>query len=435
VKAGSFFPGAHYSSLYAMAGDDCSLHFDLDRLTEKQQADHLSNVELTAMLQVALALIGHGRDHLALYDEYQKPEWQNYLTQYQDMFSRMVGDTIPMTQFSYHPKHSFYESVAALIAEQPDLTDVVNLYMSSGSNFVIHQNKFLLDVNRNVNSKTHFADYAPGFGIPVPDTIVVTKADISGAEVSAFFVKHQNQVIAKLLGLAGARNVTAVDSIDDCRVFVEEYDDDMVLLLQKKLPLDFYTEMTVDLFIADDDIHIANTRKLLFAAGLWVGNLIGDSVSLTADQQVLLLKVGEYARSHGYTSNIGSNCGIDFFVGNDGSIVVTEINARWTGGLFPAEVLKQIDTGGRDAVPFFDMVRKDKREAYIDFVSRYLAAEFDGKFSIAPLGIGCFEVPVDGEAYYYTWQIVLGDFEAFKQAKQSELGDGAMPTADIINLN
>ena len=56
MQAGSFFPGSHYSSIYAMAGDDCSLFFDLDDLTEKQQADHLSNIELTAMLQVALCL-------------------------------------------------------------------------------------------------------------------------------------------------------------------------------------------------------------------------------------------------------------------------------------------------------------------------------------------------------------------------------------------
>lgn len=42
MQAGSFFPGSHYSSIYAMAGDDCSLFFDLDDLTEKQQADHLS---------------------------------------------------------------------------------------------------------------------------------------------------------------------------------------------------------------------------------------------------------------------------------------------------------------------------------------------------------------------------------------------------------
>ena len=37
MKAGSFFPSLKYSSLFAMAGDDCSLFFDLKNLTEKQK--------------------------------------------------------------------------------------------------------------------------------------------------------------------------------------------------------------------------------------------------------------------------------------------------------------------------------------------------------------------------------------------------------------
>lgn len=431
MRAGSFFPGEHYASLYAMAGDDCSLHFDLDQLTEKQQADHLSNIELTAMLQVALACIGHERDHLALYDEYRKPDWQTCIARYHDMFSRMVSRTVPMENFSYHPKFTFYESVADMIEQAPDMTDVVNLYMSSGSNSVIHRNSDLLAVNRNVNSKKHFADNAPGYGIPFPETIVCRKSDLDSTGVEEFFREHNHEVMAKLLGLAGARNVAAVGSVEACLALVEEYDDDMVVLLQKKLPLDDYTEMTVDLLVSDAGISIANTRKILFADGLWVGNLIGESVSLTEEQQALLIRVGEYARSHGYVSDLGSNCGIDFFVGHDGSIIVTEINARWTGGLFPAEILRQIQTGGRDAIAFFDVVRRERRDDYVDFVDRHLVGEYEGDYAMVPLGIGCFEVPIEGELYYYTWQVVLGDFEAFKRAK-SVLGDGVMPTADGI---
>ncbi|MGB1686736.1 MAG: hypothetical protein ACPHE0_09740, partial [Pseudomonadales bacterium] len=245
MRAGSFFPGKNYTSLFAMAGDDCSLHFDLDQLTEKQQADHLSNVELTAMLQVALAGIGHSGDHLALYDAYQQPSWQACLARYHAMFTRMVGDTVPLSHFSYHPKFTFYESVAGLVEAKPDLTDVVNLYMSSGSNSVIHQDPELLAVNRNVNSKKHFAEHAPDWGITCPDTLVTTKAALGDADVADFFARHDNQIMVKLLGLAGARNVTAVESVAACHALVAEYTDDMVVLLQAKLDLEFYTEMTV----------------------------------------------------------------------------------------------------------------------------------------------------------------------------------------------
>ena len=197
MQAGSFFPGSHYSSIYAMAGDDCSLFFDLDDLTEKQQADHLSNIELTAMLQVALACIGHGKDHLALYEEFLEPGWQEILQRYHDLFSRMTKEVVPFEHFSYHPKTTFYQSVANLIKDNPALTDVANLYMSSGSNEIIHQNSQLLEINRNVNSKKHFAENAPAFGIRVPDTIVTTKGALRDTSVTAFFEKHQHKVMLK----------------------------------------------------------------------------------------------------------------------------------------------------------------------------------------------------------------------------------------------
>ncbi len=158
------------------------------------------------------------------------------------------------------------------------------------------------------------------------------------------------------------------------------------------------------------------------------------------------MNVGEYARSHGYSSTEGSNCGIDYFVGNDGSIIVTEINARWTGGLFPAEILRQLDTGGRDAVPFFDIVSFDKREAYTDFLAAHLVGHYDGEFAMVPMGFGPFPIDLptdsptdsptetDGNPFFYTWQIVLGNLEAFKKIKQAVLGEGVMPTADRITL-
>ena len=113
--------------------------------------------------------------------------------------------------------------------------------------------------------------------------------------------------------------------------------------------------------------------------------------------------------------------------------MVTEINARWTGGLFPAEVLKQLDNEKRDAVAFFDVVQKEKRDAYLDFVDQHLVGEYIGEYAMVPLGIGCFELPIDDELFYYTWQVGVGNFETFKKAKQN-LGPSVMPTADLIQI-
>ena len=58
--------------------------------------------------------------------------------------------------------------------------------------------------------------------------------------------------------------------------------------------------MTVDLCIDHEEIKIANTRKILFADGLWVGNLISESVEISPEHQEILINVGKYARHHGY---------------------------------------------------------------------------------------------------------------------------------------
>jgi len=82
MKIGSFFPNRPQSTFYAMAADDCSLHFDLDNLTEKQWADHVANLELTGMLQVAVIAISKPDDYVGLYEEFQKEEWSQTLRRY-----------------------------------------------------------------------------------------------------------------------------------------------------------------------------------------------------------------------------------------------------------------------------------------------------------------------------------------------------------------
>ena len=50
---------------------------------------------------------------------------------------------MPIENYSYHPKLNFYDSVAKYVNENKGIVDVVNLYMTSGSNAVIHKNEEL----------------------------------------------------------------------------------------------------------------------------------------------------------------------------------------------------------------------------------------------------------------------------------------------------
>ncbi len=430
MKAGTFFPDQHATTLFAMAGDDCSLHFDLDALTPRQRADHEANEVLTALLQVALLYIGRRSDHVALFDAFRDPPWHHLLDFHRDAGRRMGLDPVDAHNLHFHPRSDFYASVAGDLPA----VDLVNLYMISASNAPLHRSPALLAVSRNVNSKMHFARHAPAAGIPVPETLVTRRGDLVGADVAAFFARHDNAVVLKTLGLAGARNVAMVDSVAAARAAVAEYDDAMEVLLQQRLDTRQWREMTVDLRVSDSDVRIANVREILFADGLWVGNRIGAGVEVRPAHESVLLQVGRYARDQGYSSAEGSNCGVDYFVRGD-EIVVTEINARWTGGLFPAEILRRLGAAQSTAVAFFDLVALDAGERFVEFVDTHL--HVPGKraaFSCVPIGFGPYPQDVQGRSFFYVWHMVLGDFDAFKAARAGTLGADGLITAEQITL-
>ena len=292
---------------------------------------------------------------------------------------RALSPAVPGRGFPVDPAEHVVDGLQARLlrfdrGRVPDV-DLVNLYMVSGSNSVLHEDPAALAVSRNLNSKFHFAAHAPQLGIPVPETYVTTKAGLDDPRTAAFLDRQLAQdgaVMLKISGLAGARNVTSVASMDEVRDYVAQYPDDMGVLLQKRLDLSRFTEMTADLKVTDGQISIANIRQILFADGVWVGNYVPSSYDLPPDQQSALLRVGEYARHHGIGAPEGNNCGIDYFVGPDGEIIVTEINVRWTGGLFPTQALKMIKPEGVEAVVCFDLVPTTEIGTYFDFVEGHL---------------------------------------------------------------
>ena len=426
MKVGSFIPEQSASTLYAMAGDDCSLHHNLSSLTPKQQVDHQENQVLTCALQVALVGLGKNSDHVALGAPFTDPAWGELLGHYGEMFAAMGLESVPEHQWQFHPLDGFYESVAASLPE----VDLTNLYMISGSNQPLHQNPGALAVSRNVNSKLHFAEHAPLAGLPVPRTEVYSKRAIRERGADRLFSDLPNGVMVKLLGLAGSRNVFAVDSVEDCLDQIAEYDDDAQILLQEKLDIGKWREMTVDLTITSQEITISNVRQILFAGGKWVGNYISPELEVPEAHRAVLMQVGAYARDHGHVAQEGINCGIDYFVSGD-EVIVTEINARWTGGLFPAEFLRRLAIT-QPAVAFFDMVPVAQVDAVRAFQREHLFPASGDAFAYVPMGFTPFAMEIEGAERYFVWQIVVGDFAAFVEAKRLALTEDAFPTADLI---
>ena len=426
MKVGSFIPEQSASTLYAMAGDDCSLHHDLSSLTPKQQVDHQENQVLTCALQVALVGLGKTIDHVALGTPFADPAWREMLRHYSEMFPAMGLDSVPDSQWQFHPLDGYYDSVASSLPE----VDLTNLYMISGSNEALHQNPEALAVSRNVNSKLHFAEHAPAAGLPVPRTEVYSKRAIREGEADRLFAELPNGVMVKLLGLAGSRNVFAVESVADCLHQIEEYSDNVQILLQEKLDISQWREMTVDLTITPQEITISNVRQILFAGGKWVGNYISPELEVLEAHEAVLMQVGAYARDHGHVAEEGINCGIDYFVSGE-EVIVTEINARWTGGLFPAEFLRRLAIT-QPAVAFFDMVPVAQSDAMRAFQREHLFPAAGDAFAYVPMGFTPFAMEIEGAERYFVWQIVVGDFAAFVEAKRQKLPEDTFPTAELI---
>ena len=430
MDAAPFAPGQARPVFFTMCGDDCELFFERDALNEKQQAEDRENRDLTSLLQVALLYMGKPDDHVALFDSFLKPPWADLLKTLNRFHGQICGPVVPLEHCHFYPHETFYARAAA--EREPGA--LAGLYMISGSNQSVHQSRDWWSVSQAVNSKMRLAADAPAHGIPVPETLVTTKGALSGEQATAFFSRHQPQLMLKIKGLAGARNVTPVRSLTDCEEYLRLFDADTEVVLQERLDTDEWTEMTVDLTISDSSIEVTNVRRILFADGVWVGNYLRDDLAVSEDHRQALLNVGAYVRSLGYSAPEGLNCGIDYFTNGD-DIRIIEINARWTGGLFPAWMRKRLKLGNRPTVSFFDSISVDRLADYQAFAEAHLHTPDKQPFSAVPLGFSPYTFNLEGRERAFIWQMVIGDLEAFKQAKHTALGPGELTTADKILLD
>mgnify|MGYP001158463390 FL=1 len=428
MKVGSFFPEQEERVFYALSADDLELHFSREDLNAKQLVDDSENKSLMCCLQVASMYFGKPEDHTSFYENFLKDEWQEVLVRYHNFFIQMGMNPISLDNLHYYPLDNFYSSIDL----DRDDVDLISIHLVSGSNQCLQSDELSLRISQEVNSKMRLAETAPSKNIPVPSTLVTRKNRLDDPDVEGFISNHPPAVMLKVMGLSGARNVIEVSSVKEIKTYLADYKEDLELVLQQKLDISIWTEMTVDLIIKDTEITIANTRKILFSEGIWIGNYLNSNITLSKKQHSALIKVGEYVRSLGYSAPEGLNCGIDFFIDGE-DIMVIEINARYTGGLFPAEILNRIGVTNSDtgSVAFFDMVSRDKLKEYLTFIDKCLYGKSPYNFSIAPMGFSPNTIEMDGEKVN-VWQVVVGDLEQFKAVKKQFLSDGEMPVSERV---
>ena len=208
-------------------------------------------------------------------------------------FSRWGWSQCPSSHWQYHPLDGFYESVSQTLPA----VELLNLYMWSGSNLPLASGSIRrLDMSRNVNSKLHFAQHAPIAGLPVPQTQVYAKSAIAAGEADHFFEANCSGLDDEAAGPCRFSQRLQGGFHAQCLERIEEYDDEVLVLLQRVLDTSNWQEMTVDLTITPERVEISNVRELLFAGGKWVGNYLSPELEIATAHREILYQVGEYAR-------------------------------------------------------------------------------------------------------------------------------------------
>ncbi len=435
MKYGSFSPGLRAPALHALRADDIPMYFDMDNLTPKQAADFAESNVIGAMLQTCLMGISKPEDYIAVFEAVLQPPFDDVAKRYHAMMQQIGLPVVPLDHLIPTPIDTFYEHVGENL---PDV-EIVDFMMVSSANKILHGSREAVDVIFKLNSKTHFARNAPAFEIPVPESLVATPPLANQAEVARLFSRHNNNIMMKLDGMPGGRNVTPVSTVAEADNILEElYPDATELVLQQRLNLHDYEEWTVDLLVCDDKITLDNTRHILLADGDWVGNHIPPVSPLTSKQEALLINVGKYAQSFGFGTTEGSNLGVDYFIRKDGakdnSIIVTEINPRWTAGLLPSEVLKRLGTTEQHTIAYFDLIKLADYAQYLDYAEQHLPGARAASFDLIPIGFSPFPLDMEGTEMCYVWLAVRGNFFAYREDLQAHFSAGNFPVAAKIPI-
>ena len=78
------------------------------------------------------------------------------------------------------------------------------------------------------------------------------------------------------------------------------------------------------------------------------------------------------------------------------------------------------------------MVPVTQSDAVRAFQLEHLFPAAGDAFAYVPMGFTPFAMEIDGAERYFVWQIVVGDFAAFVEAKRQTLTEDAFPTAELI---
>ncbi len=289
--------------------------------------------------------------------------------------------------------------------------------------------KSQLEISKKVNSKIELVTSSKKYNFQIPHSLVFTKKEIM--QMKKLPKRFSNkEFILKTDGLGGGFNVRKCTNLKDCKVFLNDFNEDTEFILQEKIDGDVFNEYISDFIIQTKKITLANTRLKLTLDNQWFGNVYLP-ISFNKFQLNNLMKCAKYLQKIGFCSPDGFIAGLDFFQ-NKKDQFIFEINARWTGGFPIAMLLKKLGVLNKiPAISYLDKIKENEIEIYKKFVETHLYSskrDLKNGFAILPVAFS----PYVEKKFLTVWFVVLGDYEKFLEAKKHLFSKESFALSNVV---
>lgn len=424
--AGPYYPKGNRAFLYCMIGDEALMFKPKDRLNAYQR-QHVDSMRFD-ILAFSMCFVAISRPQDSIYLDRLFLEEKEFFDWHRDIYAK-AGLRSSKRLFFHEPDHIYSEALKAR-REDELISTVCFSHQLQGACTMSRR----LAVSKRVNSKVQLVARAATAGFRTPKSVLLAKRQLTRAALRRHFDFPKRGLFLKTDGVGGGFNVKSVNGFEECQAFARDFEPGTLFVAQEKVDRSIYSEGIVDYAVRSNGIEILSARLKLVANNSWFGGVYSSRLAFTESQIRNLERCIRDVQAQGYHCEEGFICGLDFFQSKDDQLI-TDINARWTGGLPVAILLDKLGLAGTTAYSHLDELSQSEILKYRRFVQKHLytpGGDFkpaEGAFRIFPVSFS----PKVNDGKLYVWFAVIGDYHAFALEKNLRFSPGSLPLSDTVD--
>lgn len=377
-------------NIYCMMGDEALMFCSECTLSKVQYYQHSIINKIIPYYTMALIPVSNSHDILII-DEYYK-KYMSIFNKYIDIYRKYnlsFSKNIVFTK-----QHNIYQKASEISTIHDNLISICFSYALN--EYININNK--LKITALVNSKINLCNIALEAKLSIPFSVVVQKKDLVKIRTL------ENPFILKTDGMGGGFNVTLINSLQKLQNIIKPFTSQDYFVMQQVLDKTQYQEGIADFCIQKESIVLLNIRTKLVCDGKWFGNIFtSNNKILNLKQFTQLKKCINALRDIGYKSRSGLIVGIDFFFDST-EVYITDINARWTGGLPIALLRQKLNCEHNNGIAYVDKINKNNIQDYLEYCNTNFS-----QARVFPVSFG----PSENRNKFYVWTFIIGNYKQY----------------------